>query len=70
MKFARAIKLFRLTPRQSQVAQLVGRGMPQKQIADELKISVRTVESYLQDLRWKTQTRSTYQLVSVFSRYS
>ena len=69
MKFSHAEKVFKLTPRESEVAQHVGRGEFPKQIAGAMKISPRTVEGFLQKLRQKTKTRSTYELVCVFCKY-
>lgn len=69
MKFSHVEKKFKLTPRESEVAQHVGHGEFPKQIADAMKISARTVEGYLQNLRRKTKTRSTYELIVVFYPY-
>jgi DNA-binding NarL/FixJ family response regulator len=69
MKFSRAIKLFKLTPREGQVAERLGRGTPRKQIADELKIQVCTVDYFMERLRFKTACRSSFELVCTFSHY-
>lgn len=50
---ARAI-LERLSPRESEVAQLVARGLPNKQIAKELGISEKTVHIHRQHVMEKT----------------
>jgi len=48
-----------LTPRQRAVADAVARGLGNAAIADELRISVKTVEKHLADIRsrWRVSTR-------------
>jgi DNA-binding NarL/FixJ family response regulator len=41
--------MIELTPRQSQVVERVAHGLPDKRIAAELRISVRTVHRHVQD---------------------
>jgi len=69
MNFSRAEKVFRLTPRQSEVARRVGAGIARKQIADEMKISIRTVDGFLEKIRLKCAAKSTFELVYIFSHY-
>ncbi|MBB1029550.1 helix-turn-helix transcriptional regulator, partial [Dietzia sp. SLG310A2-38A2] len=46
-----------LTRRESQVAKLVGQGLTNAEIADELHLSKRTVEGHLNRIYTKTGTR-------------
>ena len=62
-----------LTPRQRQVAELVGRGYSTAEIAAELFISPRTVESHVANLLGRLELRSRRQLVRLAAqalRYS
>ncbi|MEN0088607.1 MAG: response regulator transcription factor, partial [Pseudomonadota bacterium] len=52
-----------LTPRERDVLRLVAQGQSNKAVAQELGISVRTVESHRQNLRDKTGTGNTADLV-------
>lgn len=67
MSIAAAIKKFKLSPRESDVARLLARGMDRKQIANELTITVRTVDKTLANIRRKSSAPSTYRLVSMFA---
>jgi two-component system response regulator FixJ len=53
----------RLTPRQSEIFDLVVEGLTSQNIADRLKISVRTVESYRAEVMEKMQAESVAVLV-------
>ena len=48
-----------LTSREMEVLQLVAEGMANKQIADELKISIKTVEKHRQQLKKKLHIQDT-----------
>jgi DNA-binding NarL/FixJ family response regulator len=48
-----------LTSREAEVLQLVAEGMANKQIADELKISIKTVEKHRQQLKMKLHIQDT-----------
>jgi DNA-binding CsgD family transcriptional regulator len=52
-----------LTARELEVARLMTVGLRNKQIADRLFVSVRTVESHLRSARVKTGTRNRTQLM-------
>ncbi len=67
MSIAAQIKKFKLSPRESDVAQSLARGLDRKQIAEELGITIRTVDFTLATLRHKSGARSTFQLVSIFA---
>lgn len=54
-----------LTPREKDVLRLVASGKTNKQIADDLTISVRTVESHRQNLREKLDGGNAMQLMKV-----
>jgi DNA-binding CsgD family transcriptional regulator/tetratricopeptide (TPR) repeat protein len=51
-----------LTPREREVLQLVVRGLPNKEIAQRLAVSARTVEKHVEALLRKTEARSRTQL--------
>ena len=53
-----------LAPRELEVARLAGRGASNKEIAEELGISVRTVETYLYRIFFKLGVESRAELVS------
>lgn len=53
----------RLTPRQTEIFDLVAEGFTSQNIADQLKISVRTVESYRAEIMEKMQAESVAVLV-------
>jgi DNA-binding NarL/FixJ family response regulator len=63
MGMAKNVPAISFTPRELQVCLKVSKGMSNKEIADELKISVRTVEDYRQELLRKTGAKNTAQLV-------
>jgi DNA invertase Pin-like site-specific DNA recombinase/DNA-binding CsgD family transcriptional regulator len=54
----------RLTGRQAEVLQLAGRGLPAKQIARRLGISVRTVEDHFSAMRQRTGAHSQGELIA------
>jgi RNA polymerase sigma factor (sigma-70 family) len=53
----------RLTPRQTEIFELVAEGLTSQNIADKLGISVRTVESYRAEIMEKMQAQSVAVLV-------
>jgi DNA-binding NarL/FixJ family response regulator len=53
----------RLTPRQSEVLRLVARGIPRKQVADTLGISVRTLEAHVHEAMTRLEVDSIADLV-------
>lgn len=69
---SRAIALNSLTPRQIEVAQLIGRGWINKEIAAELRVSEQTVKNHLSAIfrelgccRWEV-----IQLISYMDAYA
>jgi DNA-binding CsgD family transcriptional regulator len=56
-----------VTPRQTEVLQLSGRGLSGKQIAHHLGISVRTVEDHFSTLRRRTGARSQGELIAYWT---
>ena len=56
----------RLTPREEEVLELVGRGMQASGIADELGISIATVNRHRENLKAKLGLRSVGQLVKFY----
>ena len=57
-----------ITPREREVATRVALGEDRKTISSELKISIRTVDDFLQRLRQKAGAKSTYQLVFLLAK--
>jgi DNA-binding NarL/FixJ family response regulator len=57
-----------LTPREHEVRTLVSQGMPDKQIAQRLHISVKTVEKHVGSALRKTGTRNRTELAGISSR--
>ena len=53
-----------LAPRELEVARLAGRGVSNREIADELGISVRTVETYLYRVFYKLGVDSRAELAA------
>jgi len=56
---SRALKKFKFTPRQADVAVLVSCGLYVKAMAERLKCSPRTIEGHLTAIRRKTGTETT-----------
>lgn len=57
-----------LTPRETQVGDLVSRGLPDKQIAERLHISVKTVEKHVGSALRKTGARNRTELAGMTKR--
>ena len=57
----------RLTPREREVALLVGRGLTNRKIAEELSISEHTVANHVRKILKKLKLRSRAQISSSFS---
>ena len=55
---ARLAPIERLSDREVQVLRLIGRGMSNREIADELYISVKTVEAHREHIKQKLKLRS------------
>jgi non-specific serine/threonine protein kinase len=58
----------RLTPREEQVAQLVAKGMSNKEIAAKLVISLRTAEGHVERILTKQGFKSRAQIATWFTR--
>ncbi len=54
---------FRITPQEKRILQLVVDGLNNREIADELKISIRTVEAHRQNLFRKLDVDNVVKLV-------
>jgi DNA-binding NarL/FixJ family response regulator len=52
-----------ITPRQKEILRLVAQGLTNRQIADELKISVRTIEVHRFNLMRRLRVRNVAQLL-------
>jgi RNA polymerase sigma factor (sigma-70 family) len=57
-------ELDQLTPREREVLRLIARGYSYKEIATELTISVKTVESHVSAVLRKLQLSNRYQLTN------
>ncbi len=57
---------WRLTPQEASVARLVATGRTNRQVADELVVSVKTVEYHLANVYGKLSIRSRQELVPIF----
>lgn len=57
------VRLNRLSPRERSVFDLIGEGMPNKLIADQLHLSLRTVEAYRASVFEKLEAKSIADLV-------
>ena len=57
-----------LTPRETDVLQLIGAGLSNREIAERLRISVNTVRNHIQHILEKLDTHSKLQAVAVASR--
>lgn len=61
---SRLVVVVMLTPREHDVLTLLARGLSAKEIANELSIAPRTVETHIERLRLKTQTRNRTHMVA------
>ena len=57
---------WRLTPQEASVARLVATGRTNRQVADELVVSIKTVEYHLANVYGKLRIRSRQELVPIF----
>lgn len=57
-----------LSPRETEVAELLGQGMSRQEIADELFISIYTVARHIDNIKSRLNLKTTAQIVSQFSR--
>ena len=57
---------WRLTPQEVSVARLVATGRTNRQVADELVVSIKTVEYHLANVYGKLRIRSRQELVPIF----
>jgi two-component system response regulator NreC len=62
-KFERLDKNEALTNREVEIIQLVGKGLMNKEIADRLNISVRTVDSHKNHIMGKLKLKTTAELI-------
>lgn len=61
---------FQLSPRELQTLQLVAKGFSSSKIGQQLKLSARTVESYIENIKNKFGVRSKAEMVIFAVRYS
>ncbi|MFN0142271.1 MAG: response regulator transcription factor [Mycobacterium sp.] len=64
---AARVRIDRLSPRQRQVAELMVEGQPTKNIADELRVAVKTIEAHRKAVMDKTGTGSVAELVRIWN---
>ncbi len=55
----------RLTPRERQVLRLIGAGKTTKEIADELRVSARTIDTHRSHIAMKADTKSLAELMQM-----
>lgn len=58
-----------ISPREKDVINLLAIGLTQKEIANKLNISNRTVETHIKNLSNKMEAKNTTHLVSIYTRY-
>lgn len=59
----------RLTQRETEIFWLIGQGRTLRQIADSLKISVKTVEAHRSNIREKLRCRTAAEMVRVAGQW-
>jgi len=59
----------RLSPREMSIFELVGQGKDRTQISEELKISIKTVETHRANIKYKLNARSASELVQCAKRW-
>ena len=59
-----------LTQREREILVLISQGMLSKQIAHHLTISENTVSNHRKNMLLKTQTKSSAELIHLYSKYS
>ena len=52
-----------LSDRELEVFQLLGNGFATRQIAEQLNLSIKTIESYRENLKWKLNVKSGAELI-------
>ncbi len=62
-------KWLNISNREKEVINLLALGLTQKEIADQLNISNRTVETHIKNLTSKMNAKNTANLVSIFTKY-
>ncbi|KJD33844.1 hypothetical protein PK35_03615 [Tamlana nanhaiensis] len=62
-------KWLNISRREKDVINLLSEGFTQKEIADNLNISSRTVETHIKNLTKKMEAKNTPHLVSIYTRY-
>lgn len=60
--------MLRLTPREQEVLELIAEEMSSSEIATQLQISIKTVESHRKNIMLKTQSRNMAGLVTTAIR--
>lgn len=55
----------RLTPRETEILQMMAAGQPRGEIATRLGISILTVKTHIQNVKIRFDSSSTYQIVAV-----
>jgi DNA-binding CsgD family transcriptional regulator len=60
----------RLSPREEEILRLLARGHRSKEMADELGIGIRTVNTYVRNIYEKLHVRSRAEAVARFGRHS
>jgi DNA-binding NarL/FixJ family response regulator len=63
-----SVQALTLTPREHEVHDLISQGLPDKQIAERLHISVKTVEKHVGSALRKTGTRNRTELAGISGR--
>jgi DNA-binding CsgD family transcriptional regulator len=67
-KESQSSELLQLSPREKSCVDYLLNGKTAKEIANQLKLSYRTIEFYFENIRRKTGCRNRYELIAHFSR--
>jgi DNA-binding CsgD family transcriptional regulator len=59
-----------LTRREKEILNYIAQGLCSKQIADRLTLSVNTVANHRKNMLYKTQTKSSAELIYLYSKYA
>jgi DNA-binding NarL/FixJ family response regulator len=62
-------KVFQFTPRENQVASLIAKGTPRKQMADALGIKIATLRVYIQNIKNKINADTLYEAGCILAHY-